>query len=563
MDYPDCSNLELTINVINSKPELFPIYYSFLNRFHPLKRYDDLDEDIRVLIEDRIDENFLTPEEGKINFYDRLQRLPRLVEGKYEVLVPESKIGVAGNEIIAPKTVVTFEHFRTYHNNVRFDESLWKNPIKDSNYSLSLGDIEELINIELVTSDICSTYSTFYSSINLPINFINVHNEFDDFSEQEFKEYLSIRELKLKSAIKQGKKAIDEIDKEDKKFYEKHKNLFDEVSKTQAILIHQRNSSITTLIDNYFSMIYSSPATFQFKKNESFSLTSDKKIFSLVGIKNDREINYADFNNPSRNTSVERIPFNQHFHDEFQANLLNKVIEKTPYELKAIKLLKRANDLINDGYYPEATLRAATALEVVLDGFLLEKGVATKEELSEDHTLKYKMNSLFNQAVCKGKNHGKRFNLFDSRIKKKIVDIRKRPTDGSELEEVPTLHNIRNKETHEGGTEEANSNDYYLARIAVSSYAEAVNYVINKGWDNNSYISLQSEILTWITPYLKDRVQQFPEQQVKHMLERDLRKVIPYLQPIEIEKLNKQVDRTSWAYGLLRNALENLNENNK
>jgi len=270
-------------------------------------------------------------------------------------------------------------------------------------------------------------------------------------------------------------------------------------------------------------------------------------------INSSRDITVDDFKDSLRNTSVERIPFNQNFHDEFQNELLKNKDKKKDYESKAFHLLHEANNLINGGHYAAATLRASTALEVMLDGFLIESGIVTKKELDlEGHSLKYKMNDLFNKAVRNGKNHGKKYDLFDPRLKKKIIDIRKKPGNGIELEEISTLHNIRNTETHEGGTEKVNSNDYYLSKIAVSSYAEAVSYVINQGWNNNSKVNLQSEALTWVCRHLRDRVQQVPDNQVKDMLKRDLKKVFNYLQPMEIEKLNKQVDETSWAYEIFK-----------
>lgn len=250
------------------------------------------------------------------------------------------------------------------------------------------------------------------------------------------------------------------------------------------------------------------------------------------------------------------MPFNDQFHKELHKLLLREPKgRKKEYETHAEGVLSEAFELLYSKNFGAAVIRAETALEVGITGFLLEREVVSKADLNGKYTMKDYLGDLFDAAVTKdSKYKGPMHTIFDPRISTKILSSGEGLNRRNRDNRVISVQRLRNREAHGGvGTGNGRGTDYFTARVACEIYSEALNYIFQSGWNSNaSHIYLASDVLTFLHPELSGSVPAGHDTNARNALESALHHALRYIDGRELKVLQARVPPSSWAYDIIK-----------
>ena len=549
-------DLELILHSISMNPELFGIR-SNNSGLVPFPKYDDMDSGEQMLLEEALGD-FVYPQEGKVHFFDRIERLSRLPEADYEVYVPEHEIQVHGKTVTVPEGTVTLTHKRSHHSSSSFDPSiLLTDNLKYIETSEDeFGTISKMVNVQITGRDFTNVYSDFFTKTDVGPEWNLLECEFEDFYKskliphnKEMYEFIDL-ELKKGTSLKSLKKIIR---KRDTVFFSKHEKKIQEVCEMVGKVTSRHYKALNRLTDTYTKKVYGIESPRYFKESSHIGLDSEGRIFSGANLIHPEPITL----NKARKIGMkfEKMPFNKKFQDEIIAELKNIPKKEKEYGLKAKAVLRQALDTYFDGHYATSLTRASTALEVALKGYLIDKKVLNKEDFDDKDTntsLRMMMGRYYDLA-CKNdpaNTNSKTRNYFNPRIKGKIISL-------SREKQYPDMHEIRCSETHEAGNIYAHANDVNIAYIGIRAYSEAIDYILNDGWKDKDIPVLPSEVIMWESPHLNGFIPHVASNQVMDMLKEALPKALEYLTPLELQIFKRNVAEYSWAKGIIKDKISN------
>lgn len=552
MVYPDCTDLEWLVCGISHDPTAEKLDECLENP-EPFTRLDALDISIQLLWEEMFGV-FLHPAEGIINCYYQTQRLERLADGVYDVLIPSEKVEIGGATVVVPETHVQIEHRRTHHSTASFDVERLKRE-KAEGYELVLsqdvlGFVEKLVNLSIGGRHFSSVFSTFHMKIPALEGWEEANREVERIH-TELQPYLERRKKKINGLL-EGNTSLDTIvrliAKEDEQVTSQYRNA---AANFRAHFIAQttlHEGALTRLINEYAQLISTRPFVFQYWGTAHLNIDCQGRVIYSYGVGPERQITFADIGQ-ALFKHIESLPFNEQFHRELRTRLLTNPPERKDYEQRSRHILYEAYRLLDERHPTAAILRAATAFEVILRGFLIEKQIAKQEEFDRgEHKLHYMLGPLFDKAVRTDPEYkGRGKYVFDPRIKRKIVSAQQETN-----KMYPTLQDIRNAQVHFGVMpRNGRASDCTIAQAVCDTYAEAISYILERGWRSGERVNFASEMFVWHNPHLRGSVPDAPEKQVLDMMGRGLERAVRYLDPIELEHIKRTVLKGSWAYNLL------------
>ncbi len=542
----NCVDLEEALGSIYTGVDALGFNPGFALGLSPLYYLEKLEIGLKLKIEDQLGD-FINPEEGYAHFFDRIERLSRLDNEKFEIYVPKHEISVYGAKVDVPETKVEIEHRRTHHPVASFDASLFENEdgtfYKVKSSEDDLGTIEKLVNIEYISRRVCSVYSEIRSVIELPENWEEVHSKFEEAHREHISPYLEERNSKLKNLNPEKDSAlIKKLTEKEKQFLQDHEKIIFEAVKASNIASNQHNEAVKRLLEEYTDIINKRPNLLFFDNVTRLAIDPKSRVINSFNLGYEGKIQDSDMTHGTY--KLENPPFNEKFHEDLRGKLSNPPKKLKEYEERGKQILAEAYYLFKDGHNAASLTRAATAFEVVLRGFLIEREVIEKdEEENISHSMRYKMGDLFDQAVRNDKSYkGKATGIFEPMIKEKIIKVRKDSSNGT------TFQMIRNVETHYGGNEDTNSAHFNIAKIGISTYNEAIRYIIEEGWKRTGGMRLTSDILTRKSPYLKGRVPNVPDIRADHTSETALDQAIEYMTPLNKKLIKKVLPPHSGAH---------------
>jgi len=558
MEFPNFGNLEWILELANKNPQFND--YELDTRLRlptPVRFTDEELDDVALILLEQVGDNFdriVHPDEGSIEFYDRFQRLPRLADGVYDVQVSSYHYKQGDKVIEIPSAVIRVEHKRTHHPVARFDETRYEpdnhEPITEIDFEGN--NVTKVVNLRIRGNQYSTTYSSFITTINLDPQWEKINSDIEELYDGKLREYLVQRETRLNDMLSAGAShpsIRSEIKNMDALFLKEHGETIDRFVEQGNMIGYYHTSAISRILGEY-NRLTGGLVVLDHSINSHFAVDFQGRVI-VNDIEADRPLTKRNLSRTKMYTR-EEFPFNDTFQSDIKKRLSKELGKKPDYAQKAESLLYDAHDLWWDGKYGPSIKTAATAFEVALRGFIIDRGVKTKEVLDKGEEINGRrvmygmgrlMNELFDNAVRidLDKETGK--NYFNRRIKRKIISYER-----DSPEQYTTMTAIRNSEAHWGESVDGQSSNTTLAQIAVQVYTEATRFITEKGWRVDAEKQIYpSEMLIWAFPSQKGNVPRVVDNSVVDMMRRSYNEVEQLLHPLEAKYIRDNLPSTSWV----------------
>ncbi|MEK6846892.1 MAG: hypothetical protein AABY16_01865 [Nanoarchaeota archaeon] len=550
MRYNHNFGIDSLIGAVTNHPGFVDIAkYQGSRSLRPYCKLSDLPVNLGLYLESELGD-FLKPADGGVHSFFRGERLSRLPDGDYSVKLASGEIATDGRKVHFPERKVIVNHRRTHHSSASFDKNLFLEQSGDG-YKIEydenfLGDrISRVVNVGIVNRDVSSVYSDFRIARTLPDNWEDINVRFEEFYKQKLGPHLKIWDETARKSLEAGEnpRAVTrKLNRFDAEFFEENKELILEFRIVDYLATLDHSMALSRLFRDYSAMMGPRPFNPVFRRPVSLIVDSKGRMIQGSNLGYARDLFRSDVSNGE--CYIEGMPFNDLFKSDLQKRLGEDSRKFKDYERKALSKLEDSFKIVREDPRTAHT-SAQTALEVIVKGFLKERGILV--EGAEQPPLSRMLGAMFDEAVSREPGYsGRRRRVFPSSLYQKLFGVQDSPVNCS-------FTDIRNKEIHEaGGDTDPSFGDQAVSQIGCVACADAVNYIINEGWNRQDISAFETDLLIWRRRDLKSRLPLVEEHEIVPSLKAGLREARVYLTPEEINLLRKAVRPYSWAYDELQ-----------